>query len=71
MNEKRLNKTKEMELREEYLKNHPELPGLLAFIKLDVLRNKPDDISFYIANFIFSSHNRENLESALGMSLQS
>jgi hypothetical protein len=55
--------------RVEYLKSHPELPLILAKLKADLLKDKPDDISFYLSEVFFSHYNRDNIESSIGMSL--
>lgn len=70
MNEKRAKESKELFEREQYLRNHPEIPGLISLMKLELLRDKPENIELYLSDIFFASHNRENLESALGMSLQ-
>jgi hypothetical protein len=60
----------EQRARAEYLKRHPELSALVALLKIEILKAKPDDIALFAANIFFSPHNRDSLEATIGMSLQ-
>jgi hypothetical protein len=59
----------EQKRRADYVRSHPELPLILAKLKADLLKDKPEDISFYLSEIFFSHHNREEIESSIGMSL--
>jgi hypothetical protein len=59
----------EQRARREYLNRHPELAALVALLKIEILKSKPDDIELFAADVFFSPHNRSTLESTIGMSL--
>ena len=58
-----------MEENEKYMKAHPEIQVILMLMKIEVLRNKPDDIAKFVAKSFFNSKNRSRIESTIRQKL--
>lgn len=58
-----------VEENEKYMKAHPEIQVILMLLKIDVLRNKPEDIAKFAAKSFFNSKNRSRIESTIRQKL--
>jgi hypothetical protein len=55
---------------ESFMSSRSEVATIISLLKIDILRDKPDDIAKYASTIFFNSKNKPKLESILRMKLR-